>query len=87
MFQIQIWPRQFGQDVDMAAVCAALADLMTPDQTLPDGGEARERDIVYVRFGTSSEALRRIHALGYDTDEDEPDPGEEEYVYGDGYDD
>jgi hypothetical protein len=70
MYQIEIYRQQYSQPVDMDAVCAAVADLMTDDQFMNDGSLAREHEKVYVQFGAVAEAVERINALGYETDED-----------------
>lgn len=70
MYQIEVRARSYGQQIDMSAVCEALRDLMTDDQTLSNGDEARTHNRVYVQFAAVEQAVARINALGYDTDED-----------------
>lgn len=71
MYQIEIYRKQYSQPVDMDAIVAAIADLMTDDQLTQDGSPARDHEKVYVKFGEVAEAVQRINALGYETDEDE----------------
>jgi hypothetical protein len=73
MYQIEIYRKQFEQAVDMDAVIAAVRDLMTDDQALADGRPARDSEKIYVRFGCVVEAVKRINAIGYATDEDDED--------------
>lgn len=77
MYAIEIYRNDYNQPVDMEAVCAAIVGLMADDQTDDNGNDVREREKVYVKFGTVGEAVRRINALGYATDEDEPDAAED----------
>jgi hypothetical protein len=71
MYQIEIYRQQYATPVNMDAVCDAVADLMTEDQATQDGTVARDHEKVYVQFGAVGEAVARINALGYSTDEDE----------------
>ena len=77
MYQIEVHRNQYAQPVDMDAVCAACADLMTDDQATSDGSPARDVEKIYVRFGEVVTAVARINALGYATDEDESDNDDE----------
>lgn len=77
MYQIEIHRQNYSTPVDMNAICTAIADLMTEDQVMQDGSLAREHEKVYVRFGEVVEAVRRINALGYTTDEDESETEDE----------
>jgi DNA-binding transcriptional regulator LsrR (DeoR family) len=71
MYQIEIYRQQYAHPVDMDAIIAAISDLMTEDQATNDGTPAREYEKVYVKLGAVGEAVERINALGYATDEDE----------------
>jgi len=72
MYEIEVFASGWDEQVDMDAVVAALADLMTADQYTNSGTLAREHNSVYVQFGTVADAVKRIHdlGLGYTTDED-----------------
>lgn len=78
MYQVTIERRHYDEPVDMEAVITSCADLMTEDQVLGDGRLAREVDSIYVQFGAVDRAAERINALGYQTDEDEHVPDEDD---------
>jgi hypothetical protein len=70
MYQIEIYRKQYGQPVDMDAICTAIAELMTEDQLDNYGNDVRESEKVYVQFGAVGTAVKLINELGYTTDED-----------------
>jgi hypothetical protein len=61
-WQINIHRSDYSVPVDMKAVIAVCADLMTDDEI--DG------PYIYVNADDVSVAVERINALGYETDED-----------------
>lgn len=78
MYEIEIYRNNWNEPVDMDAVHAAIVNLMADDQEDQYGRDARTSEKVYVKFGCVVEAVKRINALGYRTDEDEEDE-EEDY--------